>query len=141
VFDKEFFATALPVAIGHYTAGMPAPAPQVRLTNHEGREYLVRRVLAAADGWVSLEVVDEDDAPGEVALVFIPYESVRRVVFDPKASQEKRLGFRVHEPGEVADAFTTPGPATPAAPSGPGGGVPAPGRGDPEAPAAAGPLR
>jgi hypothetical protein len=31
VFDKEFFATSLPVAIGHYTAGSPAASPEVRL--------------------------------------------------------------------------------------------------------------
>ena len=27
MFDKEFFATSLPVAIGHYTAGTPAVSP------------------------------------------------------------------------------------------------------------------
>jgi hypothetical protein len=31
VFDKEFIATSLPVAIGHYTAGSPAASPEVRL--------------------------------------------------------------------------------------------------------------
>jgi hypothetical protein len=31
VFDKEFFATSLPVAIAHHTAGTPAASPEVRL--------------------------------------------------------------------------------------------------------------
>jgi hypothetical protein len=147
VFDKEFFATALPVAIGHYRAGVAAPAPQLLLTAMDGREYLVRRVLAAADGWASLEVVDDQHGPDEVALLFVPYEAIRRVVFDPKAAPSPRFGFRVHRPGEVTEeaAAAPPGPpdltvpsspsrapATPAAPS--VGGPPDPGSPPPEGP-------
>jgi hypothetical protein len=134
VFDKEFFATALPVAIGHYRAGVVAPAPQLVLTAMDGREYLVRRVLAAAEGWASLEVVDDEHGPDEVALLFVPYEAIRRVVFDPKAAPSPQFGFRVHRPGEVTEPLekapapppppdvTAPSsptrtPATPAAPS------------------------
>jgi hypothetical protein len=127
VFDKEFFATALPVAIGHYRAGVAAPAPQLVLTAMDGREYLVRRVLAAAAGWASLEVVDDEHGSDEVALLFVPYEAIRRVVFDPKAAPSPQFGFRVHRPGEVTeppDQAATPPPdlsapsgATPAVPS------------------------
>jgi hypothetical protein len=121
VFDKEFFATALPVAIGHYRAGVHAPAPQLLLTAMDGREYLVRRVLAAAEGWASLEVVDDEHGPDEVALLFVPYEAIRRVVFDPKAAPNPKLGFRVHRPGEVAEPpeATTALPADITAPSSP----------------------
>jgi hypothetical protein len=114
VFDKEFFATALPVAIGHYRAGVPAPAPQLLLTAMDGREYLVRRVLAAAEGWTSLEVVDDEHGPDEVALLFVPYEAIRRVVFDPKAAPDPQLGFRVHRPGEVTEEPAGAPPALPA---------------------------
>ena len=99
MFDKEFFATALPVAIGHYRAGVAAPSAQLLLTALDGQEYKVRRVLAAADGWVSLEVVDDEHGPDEVALLFVPYEAIRRVVFDPKAAPDPQLGFRLHRPG------------------------------------------
>ena len=103
MFDKEFFATALPVAIGHYRAGVAAPVPQLVLTAMDGRDYLVRRVLAAAEGWASLEVVDDEHGPDEVALLFVPYEAIRRVVFDPKAAPNPQFGFRVHRPGEVTE--------------------------------------
>jgi hypothetical protein len=122
VFDKEFFATALPVAIGHYRAGVAAPAPQLLLTAMDGREYQVRRVLAAADGWASLEVVDDQHGSEEVALLFVPYEAIRRVVFDPKAAPSPRFGFRVHRPGEVTEEAAAPPPPGPpdlTAPSGP----------------------
>ena len=108
MFDKEFFATALPVAIGHYRAGVPAPSPQLLLTSMDGRDYLVRRVLSAARGWVSLEVVDDEHGPDEVALLFMPYEAIRRVVFDPNASPDPQLGFRVHRPGEVTEDVAEP---------------------------------
>jgi hypothetical protein len=135
VFDKEFFATALPVAIGHYRAGVAAPAPQLVLTAMDGREYLVRRVLAAAEGWASLEVVDDEHGPDEVALLFVPYEAIRRVVFDPKAAPSPRFGFRVHRPGEVtepADQAAAPAPDLTAA-SGPARppATPAPSLGSP----------
>jgi hypothetical protein len=116
VFDKEFFATALPVAIGHYRAGVAAPAPQLVLTAMDGRDYLVRRVLAAAEGWASLEVVDDEHGPDEVALLFVPYEAIRRVVFDPKAAPDPQFGFRVHRPGEVAEPPDQAAPATPPTP-------------------------
>jgi hypothetical protein len=116
VFDKEFFATALPVAIGHYRAGVAAPAPQLLLTALDGREYMVRRVLAAAEGWASLEVVDDEHGPDEVALLFVPYEAIRRVVFDPKAAPDPQFGFRVHRPGEVAEPPDQAVPATPPTP-------------------------
>jgi hypothetical protein len=114
--DKEFFATALPVAIGHYRAGVAAPAPQLLLTALDGREYLVRRVLAAAEGWASLEVVDDEHGPDEVALLFVPYEAIRRVVFDPKAAPDPQFGFRVHRPGEVAEPPDQAAPPTPPTP-------------------------
>jgi hypothetical protein len=116
VFDKEFFATALPVAIGHYRAGVAAPAPQLVLTAMDGRDYLVRRVLAAAEGWASLEVVDDEHGPDEVALLFVPYEAIRRVVFDPKAAPNPQFGFRVHRPGEVAEPPEEAAAPTPSAP-------------------------
>jgi hypothetical protein len=121
VFDKEFFATALPVAIGHYTAGAPAASPQVRLLTADGTEFVVRRVLAAAATWVSLEVIEDEDEPDRHSLLFVPYEHVRRVVFRPDADRPEQLGFRLHEPGQLdtdEDAATPSlGPATPTSPT------------------------
>jgi hypothetical protein len=121
VFDKEFFATSLPVAIGHYTAGSPAASPEVRLLTADGTEYVVRRALSAAATWVSLEVIEDEDEPDRLSLLFIPYEHVRRVVFRPEADRPEQLGFRLHEPGHLdpdEDAPTpSPGPATPTSPT------------------------
>jgi hypothetical protein len=66
VFDKEFFATSLPVAIGHYTAAAPPPSPQVRLLTADGTEYVVRRVVfrPAADRPEQLGF--RDHVPGEL---------------------------------------------------------------------------
>jgi hypothetical protein len=115
VFEQEFFATSLPVAVGHYTAAAPPPSPQVRLLTADGTEYVVRRVLAAAATWVSLEVIEDEDEPDRLSLLFVPYEHVRRVVFRPAADRPEQLGFRVHEPGELDDASPPPSPpATPA---------------------------
>jgi hypothetical protein len=108
VFDKEFFATSLPVAIGHYLAAVPAASPQVRLLTADGTEYVVRRALAAAATWVSLEVIEDEDDPDRRSLLFIPYEHVRRVVFRPDADRPEQLGFRLHEPGRLDP---TPPPA------------------------------
>ena len=104
MFDKEFFATSLPVAIGHYTAGSPAASPEVRLLTADGTEYVVRRALAAAATWVSLEVIEDEDEPDRLSLLFIPYEHVRRVVFRPEADRPEQLGFRLHEPGHLDPA-------------------------------------
>ena len=119
MFDKEFFATSLPVAIGHYTAGTPAASPQVRLLTADGTEYVVRRALAAATTWVSLEVIEDEDEPDRHSLLFVPYEHVRRVVFRPTADLPEQLGFRLHEPGHLdpdepqlaPSASPAPGPA------------------------------
>ena len=115
MFDKEFFATSLPVAIGHYTAAAPPPSPQVRLLTADGTEYVVRRALAAAATWVSLEVIEDEDEPDRISLLFVPYEHVRRVVFRPDADRPEQLGFRVHAPGQLDDA--APPPPAPAAPT------------------------
>jgi hypothetical protein len=120
VFDKEFFATSLPVAIGHYTAGSPAASPEVRLLTADGTEYVVRRALSAAATWVSLEVIEDEDEPDRLSLLFIPYEHVRRVVFRPEADRPEQLGFRLHEPGHL----DTPQPSSPAAPTSPSSGQP-----------------
>ena len=121
MFDKEFFATSLPVAIGHYTAGTPAASPQVRLLTADGTEYVVRRALAAAATWVSLEVIEDEDEPDTPSLLFVPYDHVRRVVFRPTADRPEQLGFRLHEPGHL----DTPAPAAaPVAPSSPTSGQP-----------------
>jgi hypothetical protein len=121
VFDKEFFATSLPVAIGHYTAGGAAASPEVRLLTADGTEYVVRRALAAAATWVSLEVIEDEDEPDRLSLLFIPYEHVRRVVFRPEADRPEQLGFRLHEPGQLdtdEDAPTpSPGPAATTSPT------------------------
>jgi len=117
VFDKEFFATSLPVAIGHYTAAAPPPSPQVRLLTADGTEYVVRRVLAAAATWVSLEVIEDEDEPHRLSLLFVPYEHVRRVVFRPAADRPEQLGFRDHVPGELDYASPPPSPPPPAAPA------------------------
>jgi hypothetical protein len=118
VFDKEFFATSLPVAIGHYTAGTPAASPQVRLLTADGTEFVVRRALAAAATWVSLEVIEDEDEPDRHSLLFVPYEHVRRVVFRPDADRPEQLGFRLHEPGQLdtdeVALSPPPGPAAPA---------------------------
>ena len=119
MFDKEFFATSLPVAIGHYTAGTPAASPQVRLLTADGTEYVVRRALAAAATWVSLEVIEDEDEPDRPSLLFVPYDHVRRVVFRPTADHPEQLGFRLHEPGHLdpaepqlaSSAPPAPGPA------------------------------
>jgi hypothetical protein len=116
VFDKEFFATSLPVAIGHYTAGGAAASPEVRLLTADGTEYVVRRALAAAATWVSLEVIEDEDEPDRLSLLFIPYEHVRRVVFRPEADRSEQLGFRLHEPGHL-DPAQLPGPPTPPSPT------------------------
>ena len=116
MFDKEFFATSLPVAIGHYTAAAPPPSPQVRLLTADGTEYVVRRVLAAAATWVSLEVIEDEDEPDRLSLLFVPYEHVRRVVFRPAADRPEQLGFRDHIPGELDDA-APPSASPPAAPA------------------------
>jgi hypothetical protein len=115
MFDKEFFATSLPVAIGHYTAGAPAASPQVRLLTADGTEYVVRRALAAAAGWVSLEVIEDEDEPDRPSLLFVPYDHVRRVVFRPDADRPEQLGFRSHEPGHLDPAQPQSGP--PASPT------------------------
>jgi hypothetical protein len=117
VFDKEFFATSLPVAIGHYTAAAPPPSPQVRLLTADGTEYVVRRALAAAATWVSLEVIEDEDEPDRISLLFVPYEHVRRVVFRPDADRPEQLGFRVHAPGQLDDAAPQPSAPPPAAPA------------------------
>jgi hypothetical protein len=119
VFDKEFFATSLPVAIGHYTAAAPPPSPQVRLLTADGTEYLVRQALAATATWVSLEVIEDEDQPERRSLLFVPYEHVRRVVFRPDADRPEQLGFRVHAPGQLDD----PAPPTPPTTSGQPPGV------------------
>ena len=116
MFDKEFFATSLPVAIGHYTAGTPAASPQVRLLTADGTEYVVRRALAAAATWVSLEVIEDEDEPDRLSLLFVPYEHVRRVVFRPAADRPEQLGIRDHVPGELDDA-APPSASPPAAPT------------------------
>jgi hypothetical protein len=121
MFDKEFFATSLPVAIGHYTAGTPAASPQVRLLTADGTEYVVRRALAAAATWVSLEVIEDEDEPDRPSLLFVPYDHVRRVVFRPTADRPEQLGFRLHEPGHLD---TPAPPAAPVAPSSPTSGQP-----------------
>jgi hypothetical protein len=118
VFDKEFFATSLPVAIGHYTAGAPAASPQVRLLTADGTEFVVRRALAAAASWVSLEVIEDEDEPDRHSLLFVPYEHVRRVVFRPDADRPEQLGFRLHEPGHLdTDEVAPTPPPSPAAPA------------------------
>jgi hypothetical protein len=116
VFDKEFFATSLPVAIGHYTAAAPARSPQVRLLTADGTEYVVRQALAAAATWVSLEVIEDEDEPDRRSLLFVPYEHVRRVVFRPDADRPEQLGFRLHEPGQLESPSSSPAPP-PAAPT------------------------
>jgi hypothetical protein len=116
VFDKEFFATSLPVAIGHYTAGAPAASPQVRLLTADGTEYVVRRALAAAATWVSLEVIEDEDEPDTLSLLFVPYEHVRRVVFRPQADRPEQLGFRLHEPGHLDPDESPVAPGAPPAP-------------------------
>jgi hypothetical protein len=112
VFDKDFFATSLPVAIGHYTAGAGAASPQVRLQTADGTEYVVRRALAATATWVSLEVVEDEDEPDRPSLLFVPYEHVRRVVFRPDADRPEQLGFRLHEPGQLDTAQVPPSSST-----------------------------
>jgi hypothetical protein len=112
MFDKEFFATSLPVAIGHYTAGIPAASPQVRLLTADGTEYVVRRALAAAATWVSLEVIEDEDEPGRPSLLFVPYDHVRRVIFRPTADHPEQLGFRLHEPGHLDTDPPSPAPVT-----------------------------
>ena len=110
MFDREFFATTLPVAIGHYTAAVPPPSPQVRLLTGDGTEYVVRRALAAAATWVSLEVIEDEDEPARISLLFVPYEHVRRVVFRPDADRPEQLGFRLHAPGHLEDPTASPSP-------------------------------
>jgi hypothetical protein len=117
VFDKEFFATSLPVAIGHYTAGSPAASPEVRLLTADGTEYVVRRALSAAATWVSLEVIEDEDEPDRHSLLFIPYEHVRRVVFRPEADRPEQLGFRLHEPGHLDPDEPSAAPAAPPGPA------------------------
>jgi hypothetical protein len=124
VFDKEFFATSLPVAIGHYTAGSPAASPEVRLLTADGTEYVVRRALSAAATWVSLEVIEDEDEPDRLSLLFIPYEHVRRVVFRPEADRPEQLGFRLHEPGHLDPAQPSAAPGAPSAPTSPTSGQP-----------------
>jgi hypothetical protein len=124
MFDKEFFATSLPVAIGHYTAGAAAASPQVRLLTADGTEYVVRRALAAAATWVSLEVVEDEDEPDRLSLLFVPYEHVRRVVFRPDADRPEQLGFRLHEPGHLDTDQVPPASAFPPAPASPTSGQP-----------------
>jgi hypothetical protein len=105
VFDQGFFASGLLDAMSRYMAGRSAgrwERAQVRLESHDGAEFVVRRVLAAEPGWVSLEVVDEAEGPEAVAVLFIAYEQVRRVVFDPDAAPEPHLGFRPHQPAALA---------------------------------------
>ena len=116
MFDKEFFATSLPVAIGHYTAGTPAASPQVRLLTADGTEYVVRRALAAAATWVSLEVIEDEDEPDRHSLLFVPYDHVRRVVFRPTADHPEQLGFRLHEPGHLDPDEPQLAPSAPSAP-------------------------
>jgi hypothetical protein len=116
VFDKEFFATALPAAIGDYTAVSPAAGPEVRLLTADGTEFVVRRVLATAATWVSLEVIEDEDEPNRLSLLFVPYQHVRRVVFRPEVDRPEQLGFRLHEPGQL-DPAQPPGPPTPPAPT------------------------
>jgi hypothetical protein len=123
VLDKEFFATTLPVAIGHYTAAVPPRSPQVRLLTADGTEYVVRRALAATATWVSLEVIEDEDEPDRLSLLFVPYEHVRRVVFRPDADRPEQLGFRLHAPGRLDDP--TPPPSPPPEP-GAGPSPPAP---------------
>jgi hypothetical protein len=124
VFDKEFFATSLPVAIGHYTAGSPAASPEVRLLTADGTEYVVRRALSAAATWVSLEVIEDEDEPDRLSLLFIPYEHVRRVVFRPEADRPEQLGFRLHEPGHLDPDQPSAAPGAPPAPASPTSGQP-----------------
>jgi hypothetical protein len=104
VFDKEFFATSLPSAVGDRTAGTPAATPELRLLTADGTDYVVRRVLAAAATWVSLEVVEDEDEPDRPSVLFVPYEHVRRVVFRPTPDRPEQLGFRLHEPGDLDPA-------------------------------------
>jgi hypothetical protein len=101
VFDKEFFATSLPAAIGDYTAVSPAAGPEVRLLTADGTEFVVRRVLATAATWVSLEVIEDEDEPNRLSLLFVPYQHIRRVVFRPEADRPEQLGFRLQEPGHL----------------------------------------
>ena len=111
MFDQEFFASGLLEAMSRYMADRPGERwdrAQVRLQSHDGVEFIVRRVLAAEPGWASVEVVDDAEGPDAVAVLFIAYEQIRRVVFDPEAAPEPHLGFQAHEPSTLAH------PATPA---------------------------
>jgi hypothetical protein len=104
VFDQEFFATGLLDAMSRYMAGRQEQRwerAQVRLESHDGVEFIVRRVLAAEPGWASVEVVDDAEGPEAVAVLFIAYEQVRRVMFDPEAAPEPHLGFQAHQPAAL----------------------------------------
>jgi hypothetical protein len=124
VFDKEFFATSLPAATGDYTAASPAAGPEVRLLTADGTEFVVRRVLATADTWVSLEVIEDEDEPDRLSLLFVPYQHVRRVVFRPEADRPEQLGFRLQEPGQLDTEQPSATPGAPPAPAPPTSGQP-----------------
>jgi hypothetical protein len=109
-FDAAFFKTGLQEQI-RGLGGVPV----VRLILHDGREFLVRSVRQAAQGYVALEIYPPQgtsrgqfEFPPAASLIelttyptAIAYEAIAQVFLQAApADQGSRLGFQTRAAGE-----------------------------------------
>src|SRR5262245_3732215 len=91
-FDRRFFESVLPKAIGEFCKQPECSAPRVEVLTVDGQTHYVNVITGVSDAWVVLQTADPDhDKPIQV---FVPYQTIFRVEVHPEDdSRRHRLGF------------------------------------------------
>lgn len=122
-FDRNFFQTILPQAVGAFCSQTDCQIPRVELLTVDGTTHYVSGIIGVHDTWVALQIAKEEHR--HPIQVFIPYNTIFRVEVHPESERRRHIGFItepdvdghphvIQEPAQIvaaADAPAEPAPA------------------------------
>ncbi len=90
-FDRSFFESVLPQAVGAFCTQVKCEMPVVELRTVDGATHFVTGISGVSDLWVALHTSSVDhDHPVQV---FLPYQTIFRVEIHPESDSRRGIGF------------------------------------------------
>lgn len=94
-FGLRFFRTVLKDRVREHFGARPENVPVVQLRLADGTTYDVCQIEAVERRWLAIEAYRDPETCEDTDLVFIPYETVTRVMVSDRPQRERPIGFRV----------------------------------------------